>query len=87
MQGLDSNVKGEVHDDIAPARANAAPLAELVRDYKNMALEDYISASNALNNYLDPVQGLSRAQQFMVQKQTTIEQALEELKDIPPNID
>ena len=32
-------------------------------------------------------QNLSRAQRFMSQNQTTIEQALEELKDIPPEVD
>ena len=87
MQALDSNVKGEFHDEIALARVNAAHLARLMKDYQDMALEDFISASNALNNYLDRIQSLSRAQRFMYQNQTTIEQALEELKDIPPEVD
>jgi hypothetical protein len=52
-----------------------------------MALEDFISASHALNNYLDRIQSLSRAQRFMYQNQTTIEQALEELKDLPFDVD
>ena len=87
MQNLDSNVKGEFLDEINLARVNASHLAELMKDYKNMPLQDFVSASNALNNYLDRIQSLSRAQRFMYQNQTTIEKALEELKDIPPEED
>jgi hypothetical protein len=47
------------------------------------ALEAYIFASNALNNCLDRIQSLSREQKVMYQNMTTIEQALEELKDLP----
>ena len=42
---------------------------------------------NALNNYLDRIQSLSRAQRFMYRNQTTLEQALEELAKIPPELD
>jgi hypothetical protein len=68
---------------IALARTNASRLAELLKDYKNMSLADFVSASNALNNYLDRIQSLSRAQRFMYRNQTTLEQALEELARIP----
>jgi hypothetical protein len=36
---------------------------------------------------MEQIQSLSRAQRFMYQNQTTIEKALEELKDIPPEQD
>ncbi len=52
-----------------------------------MSLDDVVSASNALNHYLDRIQSLSRAQRFMYRNQTTMEQALEELSKIPPEID
>ncbi len=87
MQGLDKDIKGEFIDEIALARVNAGHLAELLKDYKNMSLNDVVSASNALNNYLDRIQSLSRAQRFMYRNQTTIEQALAELADIPPELD
>jgi hypothetical protein len=58
-----------------------------LKDYKNMDLDDVVSASNALNNYLDRIQSLSRAQRFMYRNQTTLEQALEELAKIPPELD
>jgi hypothetical protein len=87
MQGLDSNVKGEFHDEINLARVSASHLAELMKDYKHMPLQDFVSASNALNNYLDRIQSLSRAQRFIYQNQTTVEKALDELKDIPPQED
>lgn len=87
MQNLDSNVKGEFLDEINLARVNVSHLAELMKDYKHMPLQDFVSASNALNNYLDRIQSLSRAQRFMYQNQTTIEKALDELKDIPPQED
>ena len=87
MRALDSNVKGEFHDEINLARVNVSHLAELMKDYKHMSLQDFVSASNALNNYLDRIQSLSRAQRFMYQNQTTIEKALEELKNIPPEED
>jgi hypothetical protein len=71
----------------ALARTNAAGLAERLKNYKNMSLEDFVSASYALNNYHDRIQSLSRAQRFMVRNQTTLEQALEELANIPPELD
>jgi hypothetical protein len=87
MSALDSNVKGEFHDEINLARVNANRLAELLKDYKNMPIEIVIAGSNALNNNLDRIQSLTRAQRFIYQNQTTIEKALEELKDIPPEQD
>ena len=87
MRRLDKDIEGEFIDEIALARTNAARLAELLKDYKNMSLVDVVSASNALNNYLDRIQSLSRAQRFMYRNQTTLEQALEELSKIPPEED
>ena len=87
MDRLDQDIEGEFTDEIALARTNAARLAELLKDYKIMSLDDVVSASNALNNYLDRIQSLSRAQRFMYRNQTTLEQALEELSKIPPEED
>ena len=87
MRRLDKDIEGEFIDEIALARTNAARLAELLKDYKSMSLVDVVSASNALNNYLDRIQSLSRAQRFMYRNQTTLEQALEELSKIPPEED
>ena len=87
MRRLDKDIEGEFIDEIALARTNAARLAELLKDYRNMSLLDVVSASNALNNYLDRIQSLSRAQRFMYRNQTTLEQALAELADIPPEED
>jgi hypothetical protein len=87
MHDLDENIKGEFIDEIALARVNASHLAELLKDYQNISLDDFVSASNALNNYLDRIQSLSRAQRFMYRNQTTLEQALAELADIPPEED
>jgi hypothetical protein len=87
MQALDENIKGEFLDEISLARVQASHLAELMKDYKNMSLEDYVSASNALNNYLDRIQSLTRAQKYIYQNQTTTEKALEELSPIPPEQD
>ena len=87
MRHLDRDIEGEFLDEIALARTNACRLAELLKDYKHMSLGDVVSASNALNNYLDRIQSLSRAQRFMYRNQTTLEQALEELSRIPPELD
>lgn len=87
MLALDSNVNGEFTDEIAAARVNAARLAELMKDYKNMAIQDYIAASNTFNNYMDTVRSLSRDQKFLYHNQTTIEKALEELSSIPADED
>jgi hypothetical protein len=87
MQSLDENVKGEFHDEIAVARIQASHLAELLMDYKKMPFENFVAGSNALNNYLDRIQSLTRNQRFIYQNQTTIEKAIEELKDIPPEED
>ena len=87
MRCLDSNVKGEFHDEINLARVNANRLAELLKDYKTMPFQDVVSASNALTNYLDRIQSLSRAQKYIYQNLTTIEKALEELGNIPPGED
>jgi hypothetical protein len=87
MNRLDRDIEGEFLDEIALARTNACRLAELLKDYRNMSLNDVVSASNALNNYLDRIQSLSRSQRFMYRNQTTLEQALEELSRIPPELD
>ena len=87
MRRLDKDIEGEFIDEIALARTNASRLAELLKDYKNMSLDDVVSASNALNNYLDRIQSLSRAQRFMYRNQTTLEQALAELAAIPAEED
>ena len=87
MRRLEQDIEGEFIDEIALARTHASRLAELLKDYKSMSLDDVVSASNALNNYLDRIQSLSRAQRFMYRNQTTIEQALEELSKIPPEED
>ena len=87
MKSLDANIKGEFHDEIALARIQVGRLAEMLIGYKDMPFDDYIAASNALNNYLDRIQRLSRAQHFMYRNQTTLEQALEELSKIPPEED
>jgi hypothetical protein len=84
---LDQDIEGEFIDEIALARTNAARLADLLKDYKNMSLDDVVSASNALNHYLDRIQSLSRAQRFMYRNQTTLEQALEGLSMIPVDED
>jgi hypothetical protein len=87
LTGLDEDIKGEFHDEIALARVQVGRLAEMLKDYKSMPFENYIAASNALNNYLDRIQRLSRAQHFMYRNQTTMEQALAELAVIPPEED
>jgi hypothetical protein len=87
MLSLDSNVKGEFHDEINLARVNANRLAELLKDFKTMPFQDVVSASNALTNYLDRIQSLSRAQKYIYQNQTNNEKALEELGSIPPEED
>ena len=87
MRRLDKDIEGEFIDEIALARTNAARLAELLKDYKHMSLEDFVSASHALNNYLDRIQSLSCAQRYMYRNQTTLEQALAELAAIPPEED
>ena len=84
---FDANVKGEFFDEIALARIQVGRLAEIVKDYKDIPFERFIAASNALCNYLDRIQRLSRAQHFMYRNQTTLEQALEELSKIPPEED
>ena len=87
MDDLDEHVKGEFADEIALARINALHLAELLKDYRNISLSDFVSGSNALNNYLDRIQSLNRAQRFIYRNQTTLEQALKELAEIPPEED
>jgi len=87
MSALDENIKGEFTDEIALARVQVGRLVEMLKDYKSMPFENYIAASNALNNYLDRIQRLSRAQHFMYRNQTTMEQALAELAAIPPEED
>ena len=87
MHSLDEDIKDEFHDEIALARVQVGRLSEILKDYKTMPFENYIAASNALNNYLDRIQRLTRAQHFMYRNQTTMEQALAELASIPPEQD
>ena len=82
LLALDENIKGENVDEIAAARITSAHLLELMKDYKRCPSKNFISAANALNNYLDRIQSLSRATHFLYRKSTTaIEQAMEELSN------
>jgi hypothetical protein len=47
MSSLDSDVKGEFHDEINLARVNANRLAELLKDYKSMRIQDIIPLAQA----------------------------------------
>ena len=83
LLNLETGIKGEFSDEIEVARTNAERLAILLKDYENMDIAEVVALSNALNNYLDRIQRLSRAQHFMYRNQTTLEQALEELANLP----
>ena len=87
ISGLDSDVRGEFLDEISLARITARKLAALLRDYEDMPVQDVISIAHGLSNYLDRIQSLTRAQHFIYNNMTTIEQALAELADIPPEMD
>jgi hypothetical protein len=88
LKRLDDHVKGEFTDEIAVARVNAGRLAELLKEYKTMPFENMIAASNALNNFLDRIQTLSRTYHFLYRKSTTtFEQAMELLESLPPEED
>jgi hypothetical protein len=85
--GLDENIQGEFVDEIALARIQVGRLAEMLKDYRNMPFDEFIAATNALANFLDRIQRLSRAQHFMYRNQSTMEQILDELSKIPPEED
>jgi hypothetical protein len=87
LLNLETGLQGEFTDEIEVARTNAERLATLLKDYQNMDIAEVVALSNALNNYLDRIQSLSRSQRFMYRNQTTIEQALAELAKIPPEED
>ena len=52
-----------------------------------MSIADHVAAAHGLRHFLECIRSLSREQKFMYQNMTTIEQALEELKDILPEED
>jgi len=54
-----SDVKGEFFDELNVIRTKHGSFAELMKDYKNMSLEEFVTASNALNNFVDRIQSLS----------------------------
>ena len=87
LSGLDSDVKGEFLDEISLARITARKLAALLEGYETLPLQEVLVIAHGLSNYLDRIQSLTRAQRFIYNNMTTIEQALEELKDIPPEVD
>jgi hypothetical protein len=79
--GLDADFTGESSDEIDMARVNVLLLAELLKDDKNMSMADVIAGSNGLRFLLECIRGLSREQKVMYQNMTTIEPALEDLKE------
>ena len=87
MQALDQNVKGEFHDEISLARVNLSHIEEIILGNKNMSRNDLMNISNVAIKYIDCIRCLTRDQKLIYQNQTTVEKALEELKDIPPDQD
>ncbi len=88
MRSLDEDVEGQFADEIALARVNAAHIAELLMDYKHVPFEQAVAGSNALNHFLDSIQSLSRAFHYLYRRNgSTIEEAMEELANLLPEID
>ena len=86
-QALDNNIDGGFKEELALARIQVGRLAEMLQDYRNMPFAEYIAASTLLNNVLDRIQRLSRAQHYIYQGQSTMEQIMEELSQIPVDED
>jgi hypothetical protein len=87
LAAFSQDINGEFIDELALTRVQIGRLANIVKNYENMSLDNYIAASNALCHFLDRYQRLTRAQHFIFRNQTTMEQALEELSKIPPEVD
>ena len=86
-RALDSQVRGEFNDEMALAKVNARRLGKILEHYKEMDPHDALLAFNALSNFLGTIQALGRATHQLYQNQTTLEQALAELNDIPEELD
>ena len=85
---LEEGIKGQFEDEIALSRVNAARLAELLMNYKDMPVDEVVAVANALNKFVSSIQSLSRTYQYLYRRSgTPIEQAMAELAALPIDLD
>ena len=84
---LDRHVKGEFIDEINASRVCMSNLFAVLKDTQGLSPQDIVSINRAIGNFIGHNISLIRTRHAIYQKQTTMEQILEELKHIPPEQD
>ncbi len=83
---LDSDVKGELHDEETLLRLYLARVADTLNDGK-MNHDKYVIDLRAVSLAVGRIESLHRSRKVIYDQQTTLDKALEELKYIPPDED
>jgi hypothetical protein len=86
-KSLDTNIKGEFHDEISLLYVLINRTAQSINDNPNVAPDVYLNALRTITQAIARIESLRRSQRFLYSNQTTIEKAMQELAYIPPDQD
>ena len=86
-QALDTDVKGEFHDEVSLLQVLINRTAQSVSTNSEVASDEYLNALRTITQAIARIESLRRSQRFLYSNQTTIEKAMEELAFLPPEED
>jgi hypothetical protein len=87
LASLDKNIKGDYQDELTLARVLTAHLAELLKDYRELPFEKFLAGCMVLNQLIARINSLTRSYHVLYKNKTTLDEVLEEVAKIPPEID
>ncbi len=87
-KNFDSDILGQFEDEIALMRILILRTAESIKDNPQLSLMEYLIALRGVTHAVACLTSIYRTQKAVYNNgQTTIEQAMEELSKIPPDLD
>ena len=87
-RNLDTDILGQFEDEIALMRVLILRTAESIKDNPQLSLMEYLTALRGVTHAVSCLATVCRTQKAVYNNgQTSLEQALEELRKIPPEED
>ncbi len=87
LLAFQTDIKGEFLDEIDVLRSLVDTIIEVFNETENPTLEQCQTTLRGVSQSFDTMKGLYLMQKVLYSKQTTMEQIMEELADIPPEED
>ncbi len=86
-KNLETGITGKFEDEIALMRILILRAADKIKDNSDLSLEEYLSALPGVTQAVACLTGVYRTQKVVFEGVNSIEEALEQLRSIPPEED